>query len=109
LLSTIRWDVDPGAADGERFSNIEVRDDDGEWGAIDPVATYVVATNSFIAAGRDGYTAFGVATDDDRAVDTFIDYAQGFIDWVEQDAGGVITVPDPENFSTQNFTPAPAA
>ena len=38
----------------------------------------------------------------------FIDYAQGFIDWVEQDAGGVVSVPDPSMFSTQKFEPVPA-
>ncbi len=107
--SAIRWDIDMGMAAGERFSNIEIRGEDGTWSAIDPAANYVVVTNSFIASGRDGYLTFGTAFDDGRVVDTFIDYAQGFIDWVEEDAGGQISVPDPENFSTQSFTPAPAA
>ena len=78
----------------EVFSNIEVRADDGTWSAIDPGATYIVVTNSFLAAGR-------------RTVDTFIDYAQGFIDWVEEDqGGGPIVVPPPADFSTQSFVPA---
>ncbi len=106
--SAIRWDVDLSQAAGSRFSNIEVRADDGTWSAIDPAATYVVVTNSFLAAGRDGWTTFGTVTAGGRTVDTFIDYAQGFIDWIEQDAGGAISVPSPEDFSTQSFGDAPA-
>ena len=105
--SAIRWDVDLSQAAGSRFSNIEVRAGDGTWSAIDSGATYVVVTNSFLAAGRDGWSTFGTVTADGRTTDTFIDYAQGFIDWIEQDAGGAISVPAPENFSTQSFVPAP--
>lgn len=106
--SGIRWDVDLTEAVEERFSNVEVRQDDGTWVPLDPTADYIVVTNSFIASGRDGYDAFGVAFDEGRVVDTFIDYAQGFIDWVELDAGGVVSVPAREDFSTQTFTPAPS-
>jgi 5'-nucleotidase len=66
-----------------------------------------VVTNSFIASGRDGYLTFGTAFDDGRVVDTLIDYTQGFIDWLVEDAAGTASVPGPLNFSTQNFTPAP--
>lgn len=105
--SAIRWDVDLSQAAGSRFSNIEVRADDGTWSAIDPGATYIVVTNSFLAAGRDGWNTFGTVTADGRTVDTFIDYAQGFIDWVEEDqGGGPIVVPPPADFSTQSFVPA---
>lgn len=105
--AAIRWDVDLSQAAGNRFSHIEVRADDGTWSAIDPAATYVVVTNSFLAGGRDGWYTFGDVTADGRTVDTFIDYAQGFIDWIEQDSGGSITVPPPTEFSTQSFIPAP--
>jgi len=83
-----------------------VKASNGSWKALEPGATYVVVTNSFIASGRDGYDAFGVAFDEGRVTDTFIDYAQGFIDWVEQDAEGVVSVPAPGGFSTQSFMPA---
>jgi 5'-nucleotidase len=105
--SRLRWDVDLSKPSGMRFSNVEVYDrDSGTWGLIDPDENYVVVTNSFIASGRDGYDAFGVAFNEGRVTDTFIDYAQGFIDWVEQDAGGTVSVPEPEFFSTQSFVPA---
>ena len=71
-------------------------------------ATYVVVTNSFLAGGGDGWTTFATAAAQGRSTDTFINYAQGFIDWVEQDlGGGAISVPAPENFSTQSFVSAP--
>jgi hypothetical protein len=47
-----------------------------------------VVTNSFLAAGRDGWFTFGDVTDDGRTVDTFIDYAQAFIDYMQQNVGG---------------------
>ncbi len=103
--SSIRWDVDLTQPPGARFSGVEVRDRvTGVWGPIDLAATYVVVTNSFLAGGGDGYTTFAAASNDGRATDTFINYAQGFIDWVEQDlAGAPIVVPPPEEFSTQSF------
>ncbi|MEO1059147.1 MAG: 5'-nucleotidase C-terminal domain-containing protein, partial [Actinomycetota bacterium] len=105
--SGIRYDVDLSAAPGARVTNVEVKDrDTGVWDDLDLTKTdYVVVTNSFIASGRDGYDAFGVAFDDGRVVDTFIDYAQGFFDYLEEDlAGGTVFVPAPSEFSTQSFT-----
>jgi len=71
------------------------------WSPLDENATYKVVTNSFIAAGRDGYLTFGTATAEGRTVDTFIDYAQGFIDYIEQDAGGVLSREPLDEYSTQ--------
>jgi 5'-nucleotidase len=104
--SKIRWNADLSETAGNRISNIEILDG-SDWTPIDRNATYIVVTNSFIASGRDGYITFGTAFDEGRVVDTFIDYAQGFIDWVEQDAEGMVSVPDPSMFSTQSFVPAP--
>ncbi len=108
--SAIRYDVDLTQPFGDRIQNVEVKDrDSGVWAALDLTKTdYVVVTNSFIASGRDGYDAFGTAFDDGRVVDTFIDYAQGFFDYLEEDlGGGVVNVPPPEEFSTQSFVGAP--
>jgi 5'-nucleotidase / UDP-sugar diphosphatase len=104
--SGIRWDVDITRPAGSRFTDVEVRDrDTGDWAAIDPDQTYIVVTNSFLAGGGDGYATFKQARDDGRVTDTFINYAQGFIDYVEQDLAGLpISVPDPEDFSTQSFS-----
>ncbi|WP_116997410.1 bifunctional metallophosphatase/5'-nucleotidase [Desertimonas flava] len=104
--SAIRWDVDLSQPAGSRFSNVEVRGDDGGWAPIDPEATYVVVTNSFLATGGDGYVTFAAAAADGRIVDTGIDYAQGFIDWLIEDVDGEIVVPPASEFSTQSFVPA---
>ncbi len=103
----LRWDVDLSAAEGQRFTNLEVKGRDAtEWTPLDPSATYTVVTNSFIASGQDGYTTFGAVSADGRAVDTFIEYAQSFIDYVSITREGVLSKIDPEDYSTQNFTAA---
>jgi 5'-nucleotidase len=111
--SKVRWHIDASKAEDGRVSGVEVYDPDtATWAPIDTTATYVVATNSFIASGRDGYDAFGDAFARGDVVDTYIDYAQGFIDWLQQDADGdgdgipdqTVTVPDPSMFSTQSYT-----
>ena len=100
----IRWDVDLNGADGERLSNIEVLVD-GAFVPLDPAATFTVATNSFTAAGGDGYATFEAVADDGRAEDTLLEYAQVFIDYIEQDVAGVLEAPAIENYSTQSFIP----
>ena len=98
----IRWDVDLNAADGERLSNIEVLVD-GDYVALDPAATFTVATNSFTAAGGDGYATFEAVADDGRVEDTLLEYAQIFIDYIEQDVAGVLETPAIETYSTQSI------
>jgi 5'-nucleotidase len=81
----LRYNVDLSQAFGSRISNVEVNPRvSAAWSPIDPAASYTIVTNNFIAAGRDGYTTFGtVFADPDKVVDTFTEYAQGFIDYVE--------------------------
>ncbi len=105
--SGLRWDVDLTAGEGERISNLEFLDGD-TWVPFDTEATYIVATNSFIAAGRDGYFTFGTVSDDGRATDTFLDYAQSFIDYIELDAQGTLAKLPTELYSTQSIVPLPA-
>jgi 5'-nucleotidase len=103
--SAIRWVADLSRPAGSRFSDVEVRAEDGTWAPIDVEATYVVVTNSFLATGGDGYVTFAAAAAEGRIVDTGIDYAQGFIDWLAEDAGGEVVVPPASEFSTQAYTP----
>ncbi|WP_404359322.1 5'-nucleotidase C-terminal domain-containing protein [Methylotuvimicrobium sp. KM1] len=100
--SAIRWDVDLTQPRGQRFSNIEIKKD-GVWLPIDLNATYVVVTNSFLAGGGDGYATFRKASDEGRVTDTFINYAQGLIDYLQQTLSGEpVKVPAPSEFSTQS-------
>ncbi|RKT46525.1 bifunctional metallophosphatase/5'-nucleotidase [Thiocapsa rosea] len=107
--SHIRWDIDMTQPKGARISDVEVKDRaTGIWAPLDPSETYIVVTNSFLANGGDGYTTFKDAAADGRVTDTFINYAQGFVDYVVQDlGGGNLFVPPPLDFSTQSFAPLP--
>jgi 5'-nucleotidase len=104
--ANLRWDVDLTAADGNRVSNLEFFNGTS-WGAFDTSRNYTVATNSFIAAGRDGYDTFGTVTESGRSTDTFLDYAQSFIDYIELDANGSIAKLPADRYSTQNIVTLP--
>ncbi len=100
----LRWDADMNAADGNRVTNLEFNPrGTNQWVPFDESATYTVATNSFIASGQDGYATFGTAFDAGRFVDTFLDYAQSFIDYIQQDANGTISKLPISQYSTQSF------
>ncbi len=114
--SNLRWHVDLSQPFGSRFSNIEIRrKGTSEWVPLQDGDQVKVVTNSFIAAGRDGYLTFGEVSEDGRVVDTFIDYAQAYIDYLQQDLGGaipgdpildpppVVSPPACEDYSTQSF------
>ena len=103
----LRWDMDFTAATGNRISNLEVRAkaDGSPWTPIDEAATYTVVVNSFMAGGGDGYDTLETVFDDGRGVDTFIDYAQGFVDYVIEDNNGSVGRVPADDYSTQSFTP----
>ncbi|NBC50020.1 MAG: hypothetical protein GVY22_19045 [Gammaproteobacteria bacterium] len=114
--ANLRWDLDLSQPAGSRFSNIEIRfKDSDQWVPLADDAAVTVVTNSFIAAGRDGYLTFGTVSDDGRVTDTFIDYAQAFIDYLQINVGGaapgspildtppVVSAVPCEGYSTQQF------
>lgn len=78
----LRWDVDLSAIPGSRFSNVEVRNQNGLWEPIELNRSYVLVTNDFIAEGRDGYTTLGEVTDDGRSVNTYLLYTQSLVDYL---------------------------
>ena len=81
----LRWDIDASKSFGSRFSNIQFKGpDENKWSDLDLNRTYKVATNNYIAAGKDGYKTFGVVSKSGRMVDTYLDYAQSFVDYVEK-------------------------
>lgn len=82
--SGLRYNVDASQSKGNRISNVEVNPQvNASWAALDTAATYRVVTNNFIASGQDGYTTFSEPYDAGEFEDTFTEYAQGFIDYVE--------------------------
>lgn len=104
--SGLRWNLDLSKPFGQRFSSVEVKlKNDLSWTPIQPQQTYTVVTNSFVAAGKDGYLTFGKVAEDGRAVDTFLDYAQSFVDYVKRMTalGNTIHKLPIEEYSTQQF------
>lgn len=100
--SGLRWKLDASKPEGERFYDFEVmvRGSD-EWAPMDKSASYKVATNNYISAGRDGYLTFGTVSEEGRVVDTYLDYAQSFVDYVEE-VGTIGKLPLDE-YSTQLY------
>lgn len=98
----LRFDADRSKARGERFSNLQVNPRvAGAWTSIDPARTYRVVTNSYIAGGKDGYTTFGEVSKRGGALDTYLDYAQSFVDYVR--AVGTVRKLPPGQYSTQSY------
>lgn len=101
--SGLRYDVDASATFGSRISNVEINPRvESEWVAIDLAATYTVVTNDYIASGKDGYTTFGQVFYAGLYVDTYTEYAQGFIDFMEELTAALEKLPI-EEYSTQTY------
>ncbi len=81
----MKYDVDLSQPANNRISNLEMMNRaDKTWSPVDNAKTYVVVTNNYIAAGRDGYTTFKTVQDNGgKAVDTYYDYAMSFVDMVK--------------------------
>ncbi|MEE4660743.1 MAG: 5'-nucleotidase, partial [Halieaceae bacterium] len=104
--SGLRFDVNASAAAGSRISNVEINPRlAGSWGPIDVGATYTVVLNNFQASGGDGYNTLGEVTGAGNFVDTFTEYAQGFIDYVENltEAGLSLQKLPLEEYSTKSY------
>ena len=104
--SGLRFNVDASQSVGNRISNLEINPRvAGSWAAIDMNETYTVVTNDFIASGRDGYDTFGVIFNQGLFENTFTEYAQGFIDYVQAltEEGLPVTKLPQEEYSTQSY------
>lgn len=96
----LRWHLDMRQAQGQRFSHVQVKDKiTGAWAAIDPARRYVLVTNDFIAAGRDGYATLGQLYQRGAYVNTYRFYTQSLADHVQ--AQGTLTRPAAGDYSHQ--------
>ncbi len=99
----LRWDVQASNSKGNRVINLEFKGrTDKSWVKINPSKTYTVATNNYIAAGKDGYKTFGIISNQGRVVNTYLGYAQSFVDYVKK-IKTLSKLPLSE-YSTQSFT-----
>jgi len=98
----LRWTVDLSKPFGSRFSNLEFKGKtDAQWAPLSLTRTYKVVTNNFLADGGDGYLTFKTVKNDGRALDTYLDYAQSFVDYTKK-VGTLSKLPRSE-YSTQVF------
>ena len=96
----LRWHIDATKGLGQRLSKMEFKGrDDAAWTPLDMNRTYRIVTNNYVAGGRDGYKTFKTVKNDGRYIDTYLDYAQSFVDYV-QERGTVGKLPVSE-YSTQ--------
>jgi 5'-nucleotidase / UDP-sugar diphosphatase len=79
----LRWHVDVNQAKGQRFSQLEVRQADGRYRALDPIATYRVIASDFMADGGDHFDTLKTITGP-RRENTYLDYAEPFIDYLKR-------------------------
>lgn len=101
----LRWDLDMSKAKGQRFTNVQVRDKvTGAWVALDAAKTYVMVTNDFVAAGKDGYTTLGNVYNAGKYVNTYLLYTQSFVDYVL--AKGTVARPARADYSHQKVVSA---
>lgn len=94
----IRFDVDLNALPAQRIHNIQVNLK-GQWQPLVAQQRYVMITNSFLAGGNDGWTMLAEIAAQERVTDTYVNYAQSFVDWVRQQG----SIERPEQHSTQVF------
>ncbi len=90
-VSGMKYTYDSSQPAGSRVKTVEVKGANDTYTALDPEATYVVATNAFTAKGGDGYDVFknvygqGLVTD------------LGFADWENlRDYVGKLKTVDPQ-------------
>jgi len=81
----IKYDVDATQPYGSRLSNLEFKARGSDsYVPLEDGTLYVVVTNSYTAAGRDGYDTFAtVQQERGLGTDTYLDYALSFVNYVE--------------------------
>jgi 5'-nucleotidase/UDP-sugar diphosphatase len=105
--SHLRYDVYLNAADDVKsVYNVEVKDrTTGVWSPIDMKKTYVVATNSFTALGKDGYVTFEKAIQRDPSLkeEAHVQYAVPLVEFfTKQLKGGELAKPSADSYSIKS-------
>lgn len=80
-VAGLRLAWDPARPAGDRLTELLIRGDGGGWAPVEPGRLYLVATNSFLRTGGDGYAMLR-----DRAVNSY-DAGPGVADLVAEALG----------------------
>jgi 5'-nucleotidase len=104
----IRYAVDAREAFGKRINTIEVRADETDaYVPLENNKTYTLVTNSYIAAGKDGYSSMESIHTNRDVTNTYIDVSQALIDFVlklSNEGSGLDALP-PEDHCIQGYIP----
>jgi 5'-nucleotidase / UDP-sugar diphosphatase len=77
----LKFTADANRPEGDRITELTAVNQAGEWVPVNPDATYRLATNSYIAAGRDGYTVLQDC--DGYRYDTGFQDAEVFMEYIQ--------------------------
>ncbi|SLM31096.1 UshA [Desulfamplus magnetovallimortis] len=82
----LKYDVDTTQPYGNRVYNLEFKDRITKtYSNLQNDSMYVVVTNNYIGAGKDGYTTFAtVQQERGEGTDTYLDYALSFVNYVKE-------------------------
>ena len=81
----LRYDVDVTQPPNHHIQNLEIKErKSGTWSGISDDTMYTIVTIDYLASGKDGYITFKTVQDErGKGIDTYIDYAMGFVDYVK--------------------------
>ena len=102
----LRWDVDMTQVKGQRLSNLQLRDANGQYQPLDMSRTYKVVTINFLADGGDFYSTLKTINGA-RRIEVGLDYAEAFLKYIDnlpaQNGVKMLTRVNSNDYSTQNF------
>lgn len=102
----LRWRILTSYPRGERFRFVEIKaSGDAFWTVLEDGDSYLVATNSFIGAGRGGYDAFKEASATGRVEDAGMNSREAFIAYARR--AGALSRPGRGQYSTISFNYEP--
>ena len=98
----LRFNVDLKAQKGKRITKIQIKERKSKkWKALNLTKNYVVITSDYIASGKDGYALFAKIQKEGRIEETYLDYAQAFVDYLK--AQKVLKKIPYSDYSTQSI------
>ena len=106
----IRYAVDATQQHGARITQLEFRSRTAAtFVPIQDESLYTLVTNSYVAAGKDGYATMADTCQRRGCTDTFIDVTQALVDYIEAltRAGLEVEALPPEEYCIKHYTPTP--
>lgn len=84
----LKYDIDTTRGKNNRILNLEIKDrQNGAWSAVDNAQMYTIATSSYLASGKDGYTTFKSVQDSrGDGLNTYLSHMLSFVKYIEEEA-----------------------